>query len=649
VVGDWFIRPVAKIGTVEYPTLDAALTAATDSQTIKLLSDITLTDTAVISKSVTIDGAKDQGTYKITYTGSKDAIFYFEGNEKTFALKNCEIVNNATKYIYGGIDIKSQISGKVIVDKCNFNGGTATYGNLITHDSGDEDKVVVEFTNNIVNASHGSMMPYMRQGSKIVGNTFKDIGQNRVTSIVVNENNANDLIVITGNTFEGCTKNGLVCVNYVSGFTTNLQIKDNTYTNCTGNVLRVESAATLTADSEIVNENGKNIIVVKDTNPNDFCNGVLTITGGTYSGVENTDKKAFFTEGKSVLIISGGTFAKAPDAAFIAEGYKVVESGDAFKVVPLDVVIDTPVVDGDNIKVGDKTITVTDENGAAVTDKEVAVAVIKNVLNNDAAADFDGTKIEEAIEIDGNAVQTLFSEVEEDITPEDVSLQVSVKLESATVSDTGANSKVTVITYDIKPVASVTLADGTVVTKEVPNDMIGDDIFFRLPVDANVDADYAAVYHEGDFIGNFEIEGEGTDKYITVSSSEFSLFRCEMLTDENVVATLDGVPYNSLEHLFADLKTGQSIVLNADTDEFSYTVNSAMEFSIADNGHENNIKITAGNGLTLEKNGNIYKITKNKMTIEKILEAMLAKDYGIFAFVLAILELIKEIFRGKTN
>jgi len=301
-----YVFAEAKIGDTKYTTLAEAVAAARDGDTITLLDDVEISSTISVAKSLTIDGTETE-KHKLTYVGSGDCIFHYEGAGKVFALQNCRIINSGTQALYGGINIKSETTGKVVVDHCEF-GGTQTYGNLVTHDSGDDDHVALEFTYNMVDINHGSLLPYLRQGSKIVGNTFKNIGKNRVASIVANDT---DTIVVTDNVFEGCTKNGLICVNLV-GTTTNLQIKNNTYTNCTGNILRVESTVVLTPDSEIVNTAGQDIIVVKDAE----SEGKLTISGGKYVG-----KDAGFTlEGEgAILSISGGIFNSDPTACKTAD------------------------------------------------------------------------------------------------------------------------------------------------------------------------------------------------------------------------------------------------------------------------------------------------------------------------------------------
>lgn len=95
---------VAAIEDVGYTTLEAAIEAATDNQTIKLLSDITLDTTITLDKNITLDLANH------TVTGAETI-----SNNRTFLFKstgNVTIQNGA---------IKSNTSRGISVNAGNFN------------------------------------------------------------------------------------------------------------------------------------------------------------------------------------------------------------------------------------------------------------------------------------------------------------------------------------------------------------------------------------------------------------------------------------------------------------------------------------------------------------------------------------------------
>lgn len=93
---------VAAIGTTHYSTLQEAVNAANNGETVTLLGDVTLTDTLTINKSVTIDGAKDgmsgkngEGCFTVTASASRDRAFNLDektASSSTVNFKNIRVV-----------------------------------------------------------------------------------------------------------------------------------------------------------------------------------------------------------------------------------------------------------------------------------------------------------------------------------------------------------------------------------------------------------------------------------------------------------------------------------------------------------------------------------------------------------------------------
>ena len=77
---------VAKIGSTEYETLDAAIAAAADGDTIELLADCT-TAGMNLSKNLTIDGGESK--YTVTFNDKGIALW-----GKSLMFKNCKVVMN---------------------------------------------------------------------------------------------------------------------------------------------------------------------------------------------------------------------------------------------------------------------------------------------------------------------------------------------------------------------------------------------------------------------------------------------------------------------------------------------------------------------------------------------------------------------------
>ena len=76
--------------------------------------------------------------------------------------------------------------------------------------------------------------------------------------------------------------------------------------------------------------------------------------------------------------------------------------------------------------------------------------------------------------------------------------------------------------YDVTPMANGVKVEPT------------EAITFRLPVPASVTETLAKVYHDGENMGIYEIEGVGNAKYVEISSADFSEFAVEPITPYEV-------------------------------------------------------------------------------------------------------------------
>jgi len=127
----WPIHYVAKVGEIEYATIDEAIAAWTNGTTLTLLDHVTLSD--VIQLSSTEYHVLDLGTYTMTAASKKDAI---------------QIVNNGRSSASYALDIKA--------DATNPGGITAT-GKAIVRTagkSGVKDRPIIRFYNGVFNASN---------------------------------------------------------------------------------------------------------------------------------------------------------------------------------------------------------------------------------------------------------------------------------------------------------------------------------------------------------------------------------------------------------------------------------------------------------------------------------------------------------------
>lgn len=128
----------------------------------------------------------------------------------------------------------------------------------------------------------------------------------------------------------------------------------------------------------------------------------------------------------------------------------------------------------------------------------------------------------------------------------DLSSELKIKLEAtqvviptATAAETEATPYLNSVSYDVKPIVTVTVTDGTTtteVTTNIPNSEITSPITFRLPVTDNT-ATSARVTHVGgpDDEGNTwptevftaAVQGTSGNRYVEISASHFSTFIVE--------------------------------------------------------------------------------------------------------------------------
>ena len=106
---------VAQIGSTGYATLQEAVNAAKDGDTITLLGDAELTETLNITKAITLDGANHKITGKPS-TGETSFITVI--TDGSFTMANATILPTSKVEKNSAIDL--QVKGKVVVDNCVF-------------------------------------------------------------------------------------------------------------------------------------------------------------------------------------------------------------------------------------------------------------------------------------------------------------------------------------------------------------------------------------------------------------------------------------------------------------------------------------------------------------------------------------------------
>lgn len=112
---------VAKVGEQGYATLQAAINAAKDGDTVTLLGDAELTETLNITKAITLDGANHKITGKPS-TGKTS--FITVKTDGSFTMANATILPTSKVEANSAIDL--QVKGKVVVNNCVFGAADGT-------------------------------------------------------------------------------------------------------------------------------------------------------------------------------------------------------------------------------------------------------------------------------------------------------------------------------------------------------------------------------------------------------------------------------------------------------------------------------------------------------------------------------------------
>ena len=111
----------AKVGDTYYPTLDEALGAATNGQTVTLLANVTIADPIYVTMDLTIDG----GSNTLIYTGASRAISVeSSASGVDLTVKNL-IVNCAAAYCERGINYNT--NGTLTLNNVEVMGTNVTY------------------------------------------------------------------------------------------------------------------------------------------------------------------------------------------------------------------------------------------------------------------------------------------------------------------------------------------------------------------------------------------------------------------------------------------------------------------------------------------------------------------------------------------
>ena len=371
---------VAAIGDTQYATLQGAIDAAKDGDTIKLLTDASITDSVLtINKQLTID----LGNNKISGNGYFDIY-------GSLVLKNGEISylgvddekSHDAIWLNGKASLTVEKSLKISVSKdkdyaigfwSDCNGANLNFFGAIEGGNGISTNGLIDATaaNSIVVdgasinvADHGIYQAGMASTSFAISNSTINAGK---TGIEVRSGN-----LVVDNCIIAGGKGELVCEKNPGGPTT--------YN------AGIAIAQHTTKQAINVQVNGGSIsgkYAIYESNPQgnsaeDISKVKLSVTGGMLNGDIYSEDVAGF--------VTGGTFSTQPNASYVADGYVAVGAGDHYQVVKKQA------------SAGDKESKT--EGSAAVTPSDINPAISDdsaNALAGSAAAAADSLKKDDGL------------------------------------------------------------------------------------------------------------------------------------------------------------------------------------------------------------------------------------------------------------
>ena len=350
--------PVAKIGTVEYATLNEAFAAAKDGETVLLLADTELTDYITVDKAVTLDlGGK-------TVTANLTSKYAFAVTaDVTFKNGAINITNNN-----GGISV----AGKLTLVDVDITGAAVNAPLLYligsTETTIDKDSTVTA-TSSSANPYPAILMEGSYADETITLNIYGSVSCKSMPAV---QGNGADKATSKINVYDGASVTSeklamylpQICEVNISGGLVDgycgVGIKSGTL-NITGGTVRGHKndadigdqhsttnginydGSAILIDSYIgyagqvkVNISGDAVVeslystaireIGNDASQTNMV--ALTVTGGTVKGASGKDAILVRKTTRPTVSVSGGTFSSEVPADYCAEGYTSVKNAD---------------------------------------------------------------------------------------------------------------------------------------------------------------------------------------------------------------------------------------------------------------------------------------------------------------------------------
>lgn len=291
--GTYGVATAAQIGDKNYASVQAAIDAAKDGDTVKLLADASEDVTVAEGKNFELDlnGFKLTNVKDHTITNNDTLIVADSSDAKTGTVDNVThakgaLVNNGTATLKGGLFERSQEKGTPEPDYAN--GGNSWYTVL------NKGTMTIEDGTTVSNAGGYS-------------------------SNLCNADDTNAKMVIHGGTFSG----GVNAVK--NGSNTTLEITGGTFTNTSQYVIMNWSKATISGGSFAAEGTAPSVLF---TSSYEQAKDDLQVSGGSFAGGKTMIRNYYNAENRGNAAVSGGTFSAEVPSDCCAEGFACVKNSD---------------------------------------------------------------------------------------------------------------------------------------------------------------------------------------------------------------------------------------------------------------------------------------------------------------------------------
>lgn len=290
--GTYGVAAAAQIGDKNYASVQAAIEAAVDGDTVKLLAGAVEDVTVAEGKSLTLDlnGFKLTNVKDHTITNNGTLVIADSSAAKTGAVDNVThargaLVNYGTATLKGGLFERSREKG---VLEPYGNGGNSWYTVL------NKGTMTIEDGTTVSNAGGYS-------------------------SNLCNADDTNAKMVINGGTFSG----GVNAVK--NGSKTTLEITGGTFTNTSQFVIMNWGKATISGGSFAAEGTAPSVLFTSSYGQD---KDDLRVSGGSFAGSETMIINYWDDNNRGNAAISGGTFSAEVPSDCCAEGFACVKNSD---------------------------------------------------------------------------------------------------------------------------------------------------------------------------------------------------------------------------------------------------------------------------------------------------------------------------------